>query len=243
MSRDQSNEKSRDDATTPNRGGDQAQVRNSSFSLAIIRRAAWVSALLLLAVTSAFVGWRASIVVQKPRPESTGEALVKSAFDLVDHRGNRVTERDFHGRWQLVFFGFTHCPDVCPTTLLTVAEVLQELGPEGSKLAPLFITVDPQRDTPGVLRDYVSFFHTDLIGLTGTPEQIEAAAQSFRAYYVRTESKGSPENYMIDHTVYLYLMKTDGAYEAVYSLSQFSAKQIAADILARFGGRAEGDRK
>ena len=112
--------------------------------------------------------------------EGTGEAAIHSDFSLTDHQGNRVTEASFPGRWQLVFFGFTHCPDVCPTTLAYMADALDRMGPEADRVAPLFITIDPVRDTPDVMAEYVGAFHPALIGLTGSEKDVAAAAEAFR---------------------------------------------------------------
>jgi cytochrome oxidase Cu insertion factor (SCO1/SenC/PrrC family) len=126
-------------------------------------------------------GWLAA---QQP---SRGKALIESEFSLVDHTGKAVTDEDFAGKWQLVFFGFTYCPDVCPTTLNDVSVVLEELGDDAEQVQPLFISVDPERDTPKVMADYVANFDPRIVGLTGSPEQVEAAAQAFRVYYAKVE--------------------------------------------------------
>ncbi|MEQ9639607.1 MAG: SCO family protein, partial [Alphaproteobacteria bacterium] len=155
--------------------------------------------------------------------------------ELVDHRGNRVNQADFAGQWQLVFFGFTFCPDICPTTLATIAQVLDSLGARTDRLTPLFITVDPERDTPEVLAEYVAAFHPRIVGLTGTTEQVRAAARSFRIYHGRQADEYAPDGYVMSHSGYIYLMDTEGRYEAVFTEKRDSAEQIAAAINRRLG--------
>jgi cytochrome oxidase Cu insertion factor (SCO1/SenC/PrrC family) len=150
-------------------------------------------------------GWVLESWLAAPQP-SQGEALIESEFSLVDHTGNPVADEDFAGKWQLVFFGFTACPDVCPTTLIEVSAVLEELGDDAEQITPLFISVDPERDTPEVMAEYVANFDPRIVGLTGSPEQIKQAAQAFRAYYVKVEQKNQPDGYTMDHSAFLYLM-------------------------------------
>ncbi len=159
--------------------------------------------------------------------------MVKSEFDLIDHRGNQVSEAAFAGRWQLVFFGFTYCPDICPTTLATIAQVLDLLGGQAKRVAPLFITVDPERDTPEILAEYVSAFHPEITGLTGTPEQVRAATRSFRIFYGKQNDEHAPGGYVMSHSGYIYLMDPEGRYEAVFTEKRDSAEQIAAAIKQR----------
>ncbi|MCD1636712.1 SCO family protein [Martelella mediterranea] len=168
---------------------------------------------------------------EPPRPIIVGEAAVHSEFSLTDHNGNRVTEANFRGRWQLVFFGFTHCPDVCPTTLAYMAEVLDRIGNQSQHIAPLFITVDPTRDTPEVMAEYVRAFHPDLIGLTGTEAEIGAAAHAFRVYYEKMEEASAPDGYLMAHAGHIYLMTPEGRYEAVFREGEQSAQEMASKIV------------
>ncbi|WP_157019380.1 SCO family protein [Mesorhizobium xinjiangense] len=168
-----------------------------------------------------------------PSPVTVGEAAVHSEFSLTDHNGSRVTDADFQGRWQLVFFGFTHCPDICPTTLAYMAEVLDRLGSESPNIAPLFITVDPTRDTPEVMAEYVQAFHPDLIGLTGTEVEIGAAADAFRVYYEKMEEASAPDGYLMAHSGHIYLMTPEGRYEAVFREGDQSAQEMASEVVTR----------
>ncbi len=176
-------------------------------------------------------------VREPPPPVTVGEAAIRSEFSLIDHNGNRVTEADFLGRWQLVFFGFTHCPDVCPTTLAYMANVLDRLGGEVERVAPIFITVDPSRDTPEVMAEYVQAFHPKLVGLTGSEAEVAAAAQSFRVYYERMEEETAPDGYLMAHSGHIYLMTPEGRFEDVFREGDQSAEEMAADVLARMNGK------
>lgn len=170
---------------------------------------------------------RAQTAQQVAREVVTGE------FSLVDHRGNAVTDESYRGSWPLIFFGYTYCPDVCPTTLGVVSLVMDELGEDAAKVQPLFITIDPERDRPDVLAEYVAAFHPRIIGLTGSPEQIKAAAHSHRAYYAKAPMEegaaiGETE-YAMDHSAFLYLMDAQGIYAHVFSPTD-TAEEIAAGI-------------
>lgn len=147
----------------------------------------------------------------------SGEApgpVIGGTFTLEDTQGRTVTDRDLRGSWLLVYFGYTFCPDVCPTTLNDVTTALDKLGPRADKLRPVFITVDPARDTPAVMKDYVASFHPRLLGLTGTPEQIATAARAYKVYYAVHRTGPGPNDYSMDHSSLLYLMGPDGRFVA-----------------------------
>jgi len=141
-------------------------------------------------------------------------------FTLVDHTGRTVTDKDFRGSFLLVFFGYTHCPDVCPLTLVQVSATLKSLGKDARYVRPLFITVDPERDTPEVLASYVKAFHPAIIGLTGTPEQIRAVTKAYKAHYakvpLKTDKVSHPSHYSVDHGAFTYLMGPDGNFLEVF---------------------------
>ena len=128
-------------------------------------------------------------------------------FSLISGDGRTVTDKSFPGRWLIVYFGYTFCPDICPTTLGAIAEALEQLGPSAAKVQPLFITVDPRRDTPEVMRKYVSAFDRRLIGLTGSPAAIAAVARAYHVFYERDDTEGS---YVIDHSTWIYVMNPAG---------------------------------
>ena len=206
------------------------QLRRIRFSLWILVAAA------VLALGGAYFV-RTIGVREPPPPVTVGEAAIRSEFSLIDHNGNRVTEADFLGRWQLVFFGFTHCPDVCPTTLAYMASVLDRFGGEVERVAPIFITVDPSRDTPQVMAEYVQAFHPKLVGLTGSEAEVAAAAKSFRVYYERMEEETAPDGYLMAHAGHIYLMTPEGRFEDVFREGEQSAEEMAADVLARMNGK------
>jgi protein SCO1/2 len=153
--------------------------------------------------------------MQRVMPDATrtiGVAAVGGPFTLTDHNGRRVTEKDFAGRYMLVFFGFTFCPDVCPTALQVSAAALDKLGAKADKVTPVLISVDPERDTPEQLKGYVASFHPRLVGLTGSVEEVTAAAKAYRAYWRKVKDDKSAAGYTIDHTSIVYLMGPDGRF-------------------------------
>ncbi|MDO8837433.1 MAG: SCO family protein [Parvibaculum sp.] len=144
--------------------------------------------------------------------QAAGGARVGGPFTLVNEQGESVTEADFRGRYMLIYFGFTFCPDVCPTELQVMASAIETLGPEAEKITPVFITIDPERDTPEVMARYVALFHPRLTGLTGTPEQIAAAAKAWHVFYRKAEDENSSEDYTMDHSSIVFLMGPEGEY-------------------------------
>lgn len=161
---------------------------------------------------------RDTLGMQQDIPAGT---LPGGPFTLVDHTGRTVTEKDFKGSFLLVFFGYTHCPDVCPTVLSNVATTLKALGEDVRHVRPLFITVDPEQDTPDVLDSYVKFFHPSIIGLTGTPEQIRTVTERYKAFYAKIPLKIEGRDarhglYTVDHSAFMYFMGPDGRYLDVF---------------------------
>ncbi|MEE9544259.1 MAG: SCO family protein [Rhodospirillales bacterium] len=136
-------------------------------------------------------------------------------FTLVDHNGNTVTDADFHGRYMLIYFGYTFCPAVCPTSTIMMAHALEQLGEEAEKVVPIFITVDPERDRPEDLKEYVPHFHPRLVGLSGTPEQIAVATEAYKVYVAKILEKGwwgVVDDYFVYHSDVIYFMGPDGKY-------------------------------
>lgn len=165
-------------------------------------------------------------------------------FSLIDHNGRSITDKDFLGKFMLVFFGYTHCPDVCPTDLQTMGNVLDILGTAGEKVQPIFITIDPERDTADVMAEYVSFFHPRLTGLTGTVEQVAAAAKvygvrSMKFYPMMLDEDGAANDnangaeqvsdYVLDHSAAMYLVGPDGGGISLYPHGML-VEQIVEDI-------------
>ncbi len=139
---------------------------------------------------------------------------VGGAFTLENSNGQTVTDRTFRGKYMLVYFGYTYCPDVCPTTLNAVADALDRLGKKADELAPIFITVDPKRDTPSVMKEYTAAFTPRLIGLTGSDAEIAAVAKEYHVYYAENRTGPGPNDYSMDHSSILYLMGPDGRFIA-----------------------------
>jgi protein SCO1/2 len=144
--------------------------------------------------------------------ESRATDDIKAVFSLVNHDGEQVTERSFRGRYLLVFFGFSHCRVVCPRNLGRISVVLGQLGAGADLIQPLYITVDPARDTSGVLKVFLRASYPRFIGLTGTPEEIEAVKQSFRVFAQRKEDPRDPDGYSVPHSAITYLMSPSGLY-------------------------------
>jgi len=148
-------------------------------------------------------------------------------FDLIEATsGREVSDRDFRGKWLLVFFGYTHCPDICPTTLGAIAEAMSELGPLAQRVQPLFITIDPERDTPQILVDYISVFDSRITALTGSSAQMEAAAKAYRISYAK---RVVGDDYYMDHTSVTDVMRPDGSYSSTF-LSTDGASEMAARL-------------
>ncbi|MBN8941594.1 MAG: SCO family protein [Rhizobiales bacterium] len=140
-----------------------------------------------------------------------GREPVGGPFALVDQHGRPRTDADFRGSLMLVYFGYTYCPDICPADLLSMGQAIDLLGPAGDAVQPLFVTVDPERDTSAHLAEYVPLFHPRLIGLTGSPEAIGRAAAAYKVYF-RKDGQGDRGSYSVDHSAFIYLMDRDGGY-------------------------------
>ncbi len=188
------------------------------------RRRNLITILVMLAL-GAGVAWLAYGRTRPAATIGTGQAQVGGPFTLVDMNGQTVTESVLNGQWSAMFFGFTHCPDVCPLTLNTMADVQKTLSADKKPLRVVFISVDPARDTPEVMKTYLSSdgLPTDTLGLTGSVEQVAAITKAYRVYYRKA---GDGADYMIDHSGVIYLMAPDGKLSAVASADE------AADVIA-----------
>ena len=191
----------------------------------------------VVAMLGAFLGgllvvFGAILVIagRAPSPIGPAVAAVGGPFHLEDQNGRPVSDTDMKGRPFLVFFGFTHCPDVCPTTLFDISQLLKSLGEDADRTGALFITVDPQRDTPAVLKDYLSNFDPHLRGLTGDSAAVEAALKAYRVYAKKVPLPG--DDYTMDHTAVVYLMDKEGRFVAPFNLKR--APQASAEELRRY---------
>jgi cytochrome oxidase Cu insertion factor (SCO1/SenC/PrrC family) len=150
-------------------------------------------------------------------PGAAATVPIGGPFTLTDQHGETVTERDFAGRWMLVYFGYTYCPDVCPLSLMNMGLALDMLEQdEAEHVVPVFITVDPERDTVEQLASYAPSFHPRLVALTGTPTQVRDAAKAYRVYFAKAEGEDTTD-YLMDHSGFIYLMGPDGTYRSHFS--------------------------
>src|SRR5258707_13624257 len=161
-------------------------------------------------------------------PRGAAGTLLASAiggpFRLVDQNGKTVTDADLKGKWSLVYFGYAHCPDACPTALNDISIALEDLGTKRDAVRPVFITVDPERDTPDALKAYVTSFDAPILALTGTPEQVAQAAKGYRVYYAKHPEAGG--DYSMDHSSVIYVMDPQGRFTASFT-HESTPEQIA----------------
>lgn len=193
-------------------------------------RRSWILLLILLAAgaIAAAAAWRTGLFAPEPAPPA---AAIGGAFQLVDSRGRAVDQSLLRGKWTAVFFGFTHCPDVCPTTLQTLIDARQRLGERSEDLQIVFISVDPERDAPAQMAAYLDNF-PGVIGLTGSPAQVAAAAKAYKAYYAR---QGEGPDYLVQHASAVYLMDPEGRFAnaVTYGLGPDQAAQVIAGEMAK----------
>jgi protein SCO1 len=194
---------------------------NAKASRIVLIFAAFLGGLVLFFGAIIFVAGRAS------SPIGQAVASVGGPFHLEDQNGKPVTDADMKGKPFLVFFGFTHCPDICPTTLFEMSQVMKALGPDADRTGALFITVDPERDTPTVMKDYLSNFDPHLRGLTGSRAAIDAAIKAYRVYAKKVPLQNG--DYTMDHTAVVYLMDKDGTFVAPFDVSR-TPEAEAADL-------------
>ena len=169
-----------------------------------------IGLLALDAALYAFVADRTPDAI-RPKVTSSGTAAIGGPFELVDTDGKQVSNQTYRGKWMLIYFGYTFCPDACPTALSNMGIALQALGAEANAVQPLFITVDPKRDTVATLHSYLQSFDPRIIGLTGSEAQIGAVAKTYRVY-VEPQKPEVDGNYLVDHSSYLYLMNPNGTF-------------------------------
>ena len=181
-----------------------------------------------LAITGGMLLWQKGqepqIVASAPavvgKTVASGTAAIGGPFTLVSTRGDSVTDQSFPGKWLLIFFGDTYCPDLCPTALHNMSVALEKLGSNATKLQPLFITVDPQRDTRQVMADYLQSFNSRIIGLTGSQPQIDRVVKEYRVYVSKQKSETDSNDYLVSHSGYIYLMNPQGQFVNVIQGSE-----------------------
>ena len=162
-------------------------------------------------------------------PIGSGTALIGGPFTMVNQKGETVTEKDFLGHYTIYFFGFTFCTDVCPTQLQVLSAALKELGPDASKIIPVFVSIDPERDTQKTIGAYLANFDSRLVGLTGTPDQLATMARAFHVFYKKVADPKNAQNYDMDHSSILYLMGPDGKFAKHFAYTT-DGKNLALEL-------------
>jgi protein SCO1 len=192
---------------------------NERLSRPLIIVAAFAASLVIgLAVTLWLLGGPRAV---------TAASAIGGPFQLVDQSGQTVSEKSLQGKPTIIFFGFTHCPDVCPTALFEMSEILKAMGPDASRVNAFFVSVDPERDTPAVMKDYLSSFDPGLKGLTGSPEAVAEIVSGYRVYAKKVPLKDG--DYTMDHTALIYLMDRDGKFVAPFNIKR-RPEEAAADL-------------
>lgn len=167
--------------------------------------------LLIIIVGCFSIGVAAALFVAIKSP-SEQTVLIGGPFEVTDHTGKRVTEKDLKGKLSLIYFGFSHCPDICPGDLQLIAAALDDLGPKAEQVNAVFVSIDPERDTKEVLAQYLNYFHKDIRGFTGTVDEIRNMAKAYRVYYSKVETPDSHLEYLMNHSTITYLMDRNGKY-------------------------------
>jgi protein SCO1/2 len=174
-------------------------------------------------------------IVSKSQPVTTsGTAAIGGPFTLVATDGQMVTDRTYLGKWLLIYFGYTSCPDACPTALNSMSVALEKLGARAGELQPLFVTIDPQRDTGDVIANYLTSFDSRIVGLTGTEDQIDGVIKEYRLYVSREKPDAGGKDYLVSHSSYIYLMDPQGAFVSVIH-SDATGVEIATGLRNEMG--------
>ena len=187
--------------------------RNPALGLAQLSAMIFVL-IIALATAYALLAGRPLLKAARPTEQTVS---IGGPFNLIGPDGQAVTDRSFPGQWLLVFFGYTYCPDLCPTTLGDIANAMNALGPYAARVQPLFITIDPKRDTPPVLKDYVANFDKRIVGLTGSPAAISSVEKAYRVYAAERPPEDGKGPVLFDHSGTIYLMKPNGAFATVFN--------------------------
>jgi cytochrome oxidase Cu insertion factor (SCO1/SenC/PrrC family) len=169
--------------------------------------------LILAAIVAVVVGLGLGFLIPVSKPDlEVSQSIIGGPFEMVNHLGETVTQETFKGRHMLVYFGYTFCPDVCPTELQSMTVALNDMGKKADAITPVFVTIDPARDDVAAVRDYIGFFHPRLVGLTGTPAQVKSITDAFGVFYARARDTGETSDYLMDHSSLIFLMDEEGRY-------------------------------
>ena len=187
--------------------------------------------LLALAGSLGFYAWNAAWIDNTV----SGVALIGGPFEMENQNGIKVTEKDFAGKPLLIFFGYTYCPDVCPTELQIMSATLDQLGDQAKDVQPVFVTIDPERDTPAVLKSYLESFGPRWTGLTGTPEQVRVITRAWHVFYEKRDNKDAPKDYLMDHSSFIFLMGPDGKFIKHFNYTT-DAKGFGEELLQALKG-------
>jgi cytochrome oxidase Cu insertion factor (SCO1/SenC/PrrC family) len=188
-----------------------------------------IPAALVLALIAGYFIWHASDNLPAlGRDVETGSAAIGGPFTLTDQNGVKRSSADFHGKFMLIYFGYSYCPDVCPTTMALMADALDKLGPKGDAIVPVFITIDPERDTPAKLKPYVAAFGPRFVGLTGDLKTIRKVADLYRVYIKKQPLENG--NYAMDHSSVIYLMGPDGKFVGYWDDTSVGPDKLAAAL-------------
>jgi cytochrome oxidase Cu insertion factor (SCO1/SenC/PrrC family) len=194
-----------------------------------------MSVRLLLVILAAFAAGGLLALTSRqsftPTATQSGKALIGGPFTLTNQKGERVTDESFRGKYMLVSFGYTSCPDICPAELQLMANAIDLLGANAEKITPIFVTIDPERDTVQQIAAYVENFSPRMVGLTGTPEEVKEAASAYRVYYAKAEGASTASGYLMDHSTFLYLMDPQGQYVTHFAYG--TTREKLADAIAK----------
>lgn len=191
------------------------------------------ASVLALAVSAGIAWWQVNNASTMVANATKSAVPIGGPFTMTDQTGKTVTDADYRGKYLLVYFGYTYCPDVCPTELGVMTQALDLLGRQSVNVQPVFVSVDPERDTVAHLKDYVALFHPTLVGLTGTADQVRDMARAYRVYYAKAPQKDAkPDEYLMDHSSFIYLMGPNGNFVGAYQAGT-TADRIAQDLGTR----------
>jgi protein SCO1/2 len=169
--------------------------------------------IIVAAILAVIVGLGLGFLIPVGQPSlEVSQSFIGGEFEMVNHLGETVTQETFKGRHMLVYFGYTFCPDVCPTELQSVTVALNDMGKTADEITPVFVTIDPERDDVAAVRQYIGFFHPRLVGLTGTAAQVQTITAAFGVFYARARDTGETSDYLMDHSSLIFLMDEDGQY-------------------------------